>query len=55
MSSNISGVNGIVTFDPVRTSDADQYTCTATINNAEVGIVGLSGNDSVVLTVAGGC
>ena len=49
-----SGLTRTLTFDPVRTSDADQYTCTATINIPEVNIADRSSVNSMDITVAGG-
>ena len=49
-----SGLTRTLTFDPVRTSHAEEYTCTATINIPEVNITDRSSVDSTDITVAGG-
>ena len=47
---NGSGPSLTHTLDPVRTSDAGQYTCRATVDIASVG-VSVSGQSSTILTV----
>ena len=48
---NISSLN--YTFSPLRTSDGGQYTCTATVNIPQAGIVDLQSSTSEIITVIG--
>ena len=49
--SNISSLN--YTFSPLRTSDRGQYTCTATVNIPQAGIVDLQSSISEIIIVIG--
>ena len=44
-----------LTFDPLRTSDGGQYTCTVNISVPQLGIVGLEGMGRTDLTVQSEC
>ena len=44
-----------LSFDPVTTADADQYTCTATVNVATVDITDRASSNSIDLTVNSKC
>ena len=44
-----------LSFDPLRTSDGGQYTCTVNISIPQLGIVGLEGMGRTDLTVQSEC
>ncbi len=46
-----TGTTNTLTFDPLFTTNATQYTCTATINIPEVDIIDRTGSNSINLTV----
>ncbi len=51
LTGSLSGLTNTLNFDPVVTSIADQYTCTATVNVPVVNIVDRAGNNTVDLNV----
>ncbi len=51
LTGSLSGLTNTLSFDPVVTSNADQYTCTATVNVPVVNIIDRTGNNTVDLNV----